>query len=204
MYCAQPQCHSRGRGKGICATHFLCHFMWKRSSASCHQAHLSEWKSKRKRERKKKECSICGVTSKQHKGGRRGSGSTLKFQVERLRGRTKGNLLTLDTSFIHTHSHTHSYSHAGWATALQQHPSGFCYILWLLICAKHIWCKLLFSTICSKPTLIFVVKCIAPSLAIPKPAFIWHNYSGLKSKFNVALNIWISRQIFVLIYYSNS
>lgn len=60
------------------------------------------------REREKEECSICGVTSKQHEGGRRGSGSTLKFQVERLRGRTKGTCWPrTQVSFIHTRAHTH-------------------------------------------------------------------------------------------------
>lgn len=156
----------------------------------------------KKREKEKEECSICGVTSKHQEGGRRGSGSTLKFQVKRLRGRTKGNLLTSDTSFIHTQSCTHSYSHAGWATALQQHSSGFCYILWLLICAKHIWCKLLFSVICCKKTLSFkwLNASFHEAMAIPKPAFIWYNYSDLEEfkftvaghpcKQNIIINLW--------------
>lgn len=156
----------------------------------------------KKREKEKKKCSICGVTSKHQEGGRRGSGSTLKFQVKRLWGRTKGNLLTSDTSFIHTQSCTHSYSHAGWATALRQHSSGFCYILWVLSCAKHIWCKLLFYVICCKQTLSlkWLNAFLHEAMAIPKAAFVWYNYSDLdKFKFTDARH-----KIFSLIYDSGS
>lgn len=199
MYCAQRLCHSDGRGKGICVTHiFWCHSMWKRSSVSCHQTHLSE----REREVQHLRCDFKAAWGREKR-------VWFNTQVPswEIAGEDKREPADLGHKFhSYTLAHTHSYSHEGWATVLQQHPSGFCYILWLLICVTHIWYKLLFSVICCKQTLVFKVKFFSPIYGFPKTSihlallfwpiaqaeFKFVINAGHPCKQNVSVNIYTS------------
>lgn len=143
------------RGMGNCVTRFfflsffIWHFMWKRSSVSCHQTHLSEKESeRRKRERKKFAASAVWLQS----GMREGEEGLVQHSSSKSRdcgGGQKGTCWPwTQVSFIHTCTHTHIRTQDE-----QQHPSGFCYIWWLLICAFGV--NYYFSLISRKQTPYF-------------------------------------------------